>query len=451
WRSVEVLALAATVILYFEWYDKWFAPEKRLVATIFPLAYYLLFSAISLAPLLVVAQFAAALALAGVWSTHPAPFFLLTLALAAAGLAIARIRRQNNLALGALTAFWLSYAFCWYRLEPEGTSMAGLTAGFLLFYGWIVWRLVVQRQHGRREDLLMLALNGPAYFGAAYALLHTRHAGWMGLLAAVLAALYLAAGAAIWRSKPANERDPNPALLAGGVAMAFLTLAAPIQFSGYRITLGWALEAAAFTWIASRMNRLLGTAAGAILFVLTLCRLDGIDAWMYSDPGSYSTLFNARFLTFLTAAVAFWLGAFWTRARILALLYYIAGHWVLLWAFSLEVLGWASRHAAPENVVNVESMTFSILVAFYAMTMVAIGVVKGSAINRMLALILIALVVAKLYLYDVWQLQRLYRMGAFVGLGILLLGTSYLYSRHRQTIENWWKSAKGAARTGDGR
>src|SRR6185437_12052692 len=97
-----------------------------------------------------------------------------------------------------------------------------------------------------------------------------------------------------------NERDPNPALLAGGVAMAFLTLAAPIQFSGYRITLGWVLEAAAFTWIAARTNRLV-TFAGTVLFILTLVRLDGIDAWMYSNPGSYSTLFNARFLTFLAA------------------------------------------------------------------------------------------------------------------------------------------------------
>jgi hypothetical protein len=39
----------------------------------------------------------------------------------------------------------------------------------------------------------------------------------------------------------------------------------------------------------------------------------------------------------------------------------------------------------------------------------------------------------------VWVLERIYRVIAFGGLGILLLLTSFLYSRYRSKIGNWLK------------
>ncbi len=79
------------------------------------------------------------------------------------------------------------------------------------------------------------------------------------------------------------------------------------------------------------------------------------------------------------------------------------------------------------------------IIAAYAVALVAAGVTTRTAVNRALGLGLIAAVVAKLYLYDVWQIGRMYRVAAFAGLGILLLVMSYLYSRFRGSIESWWK------------
>jgi len=50
-----------------------------------------------------------------------------------------------------------------------------------------------------------------------------------------------------------------------------------------------------------------------------------------------------------------------------------------------------------------------------------------------------ALVVVKLYLSDVWQLGYLFKIVAFVGLGVLLLTVSYLYSRFRPRSRNCGK------------
>jgi uncharacterized membrane protein len=80
--------------------------------------------------------------------------------------------------------------------------------------------------------------------------------------------------------------------------------------------------------------------------------------------------------------------------------------------------------------------------ALYAVLLVVIGVSYRSVLDRILGLGLIGLVVVKLYLYDVWEAGRLFRMAAFIALGVLLLLTSYLYSRFRPMIENWWKDEK---------
>jgi uncharacterized membrane protein len=44
------------------------------------------------------------------------------------------------------------------------------------------------------------------------------------------------------------------------------------------------------------------------------------------------------------------------------------------------------------------------------------------------------LTLVKLYAYDVWQLGRLFRTTAFLGLGLLLLAASWLYSRQRERV-----------------
>ena len=139
-----------------------------------------------------------------------------------------------------------------------------------------------------------------------------------------------------------------------------------------------------------------------------------------------------------------WLAAWWTPSEnelfpSAPVVLYVAGHFTAVWALSQEVLGWAGRSAAAENLTSVQSASLSILLAAYAVVLVAIGVVKRSPLDRVLGLGLIALVVVKLYLYDVWELRTIYRVTAFGGLGALLLAMSYLYSRFRNSIESWWK------------
>ncbi len=78
--------------------------------------------------------------------------------------------------------------------------------------------------------------------------------------------------------------------------------------------------------------------------------------------------------------------------------------------------------------------------AVYGLALVISGVLWRFPLNRLLGLGLLAIVVAKLYLADVWSMERLHRILAFGALGVLLLTTSFFYSRFRSKIEDWIKN-----------
>jgi hypothetical protein len=441
WRPVEWLALAGTAILYTAWFAGRFNGEKQGVATFFALVYYALFVAVEFPPALGVAQILTNLAVLAIWEPPSVASLWLALALAVTGLTVAEKRARP---LGQAVVFGAFWSACgiWSNPKHAGAAFLAFTAGFLLFLGWIAWRILAKRFETRTQDLAIVAINGAAYFALCYHLLEPGYHAYMGLFAAALGGLHLALGVRIRNAQPAERRDARPVLLLIGVALAFLTLAAPIQVSSYRITMAWAVEAAAISWIGIRAGSRRLVYAALAVFFLTLLRLWAVDSWIYPNPNAYHAIANARFITFLTAAVSLWLSARWIRNGVTALAPYVAGHFVLLWALALETLGWAERTTAAANVRNVDTVALSVLMAAYGVFLVSLGVLTRMGVNRLLGLGLLAVVVGKLYLFDVWQLGRVYRIVAFSFLGVLLLVTSYLYSRYRTKIEGWWRDEK---------
>jgi hypothetical protein len=441
WRGLESLAFAGTVILYGGWLLDRFASSKQTVAELFALIYYGLFASSETALIFYFAQALAGMAMPVIWRDATASYAFSALLLAVAGLGIADWRKRAAGIGVTFGAFWVAYA-AWAndfrKPQPPVPVFLFLTAAFLIFLCWLPWRVLYRGAELNRQDALLLALNGAFYFGASYNLLQKDYHDWLGLFAVALAAAHLGVAFLLWRNLPAENRDTRPVLLAIGIALTFITLAAPIQFSEYRITTAWALEMAALSWIAARVNsKGLNYAALAVL-VLVLFRLDGVDSWMYVAPAAYQPVMNVRFLTFVIAACAAWGAAYWTKTAWQALVFYLGGHYIMLWILSLEALGWVARGASAENLTSAQSAAVSIIMACYGLLLIGAGVVYRSALNRMLGLGLIGVVVAKLYLYDVWLLVRLYRIVAFGALGALLLLTSYVYSRNRASIENWW-------------
>jgi uncharacterized membrane protein len=435
WRPLDGLAFAAAFVLFATWVGQHFTPEKRLVAIVFLLAYYVLFATREFRPVSAMAPAAACVLLLSISVPGPYPFLLLAPFVIATAMAIADARSRPEILLAAFSAFWATYGlgqFDFVHYAGRGTLAALLAIPFALFLMWGPWRAARGAAIGG-IGLIVAPLNAAFFYAGAYVLLHPGWDDWLGLFTVALAAVHFVL--ARWLSSLVRP-ERLLVLLYTGIALALITLAIPIQFAGFRITMVWALEAAALAWVAARTNDNRLQLASIAVFVLAFLRLSADDAGLAVS----TALLNVRFLTFAVVAACLGLAARFGRRSVSALVLYLAGHVILLWGLVLEVLGWASRIAAPQDVVNFQSAAVSILLAAYAVLLVAIGVAKRSAPDRIFGLALIAAVVAKLYLYDVWRIDRgIYRVAAFAGLGVFLLLMSYLYSRFRGSIEAFWR------------
>ena len=65
----------------------------------------------------------------------------------------------------------------------------------------------------------------------------------------------------------------------------------------------------------------------------------------------------------------------------------------------------------------------------YGALLMVIGFWKRVALVRWQALFLIALTIGKVFIYDVSELDRGYRIVSFIILGVLLLAISFVYQR----------------------
>ncbi len=441
WRGVESVGFAATVLLFFAWAAEHFGDANRPVATVFTIAFYAQFAASESRAIWWFAQLLAATGAAALWYP-PERFLPLSFLFAAGGLVVAEIRQWKETPPWTLFCYWLAY-WAWTAM-PGGKRDAVATFGLItplfgIFFLWIVWWALARRRALRDADLLVLTVNAAAYFGASYFLLNPSYHRYIGLFADALGAVHLLTAKLLWKPQAAEERERWPSLVAVAVTLSLVTLAVPIQFTGFRITIAWALEGAALAWLAARFGSVELHAGAWLVLTLVLFRLYALDAWIYTGPEQFTTLVNLRFLTFAVSAVSLWLAAGFARTGLPAGAPYVAGHLVMLWILSMEVIGWAGRTASPEDQFSVETTGISILMALYALMLVGIGVATRTAFHRVLGLGLMGMVVLKLYLSDVWSLSRVFRITAFLALGGLLLLVSYLYSRFKPMIEKLWK------------
>jgi uncharacterized membrane protein len=125
----------------------------------------------------------------------------------------------------------------------------------------------------------------------------------------------------------------------------------------------------------------------------------------------------------------------------------LGAHGAIILGIMLEIGDWTLRSVNPGNLMSVRSALLSLVLASYGVILIAVGVTYGVRFHRAVGLVMIAIVILKLYFYDVWSLLLVWRVIAFAALGALLLLTSYFYSRHRARIEALWNQHDGDSRS----
>jgi uncharacterized membrane protein len=360
---------------------------------------------------------------------------------------------------------WLSFAgtlimyWGWYsKFYIDGPR--DVTVGFAALFGAVFAAIPLvtpfersSRGTGPSITLTLLPLfNAGNLFLALYAM-YSSETVTLTWYALGLGAAYLAIGAAFKRQFSGKDAQVIY-LLHIAITIAFITIAIPLKLQHHNshwITIGWLIESAVLLWIAVKTEtNFLRYLAGSTL-ALGIFRLLVMDRYTTS-----LLLFNPRFATYLVAiaimgAILYFGNRYGSeREQPFVKLAGIGFNLLALIALTLEASGFFSRRQAAlhntatygaewNNLSMVENFSYSAIWLLYGAGVMVFGFWKQSSFVRWQALVLMALTIGKVFIYDTWGISQGYRVLSFMALGAVLLAISFAYQR------DWLKLSSSSA------
>jgi hypothetical protein len=86
------------------------------------------------------------------------------------------------------------------------------------------------------------------------------------------------------------------------------------------------------------------------------------------------------------------------------------------------------------RLTNLRQLSISGSWLIYSIILMGIGIWQRIPRLRIISIVLFGATILKIFIYDLSFLETLYRIFSFVGLGLILLATSYLYQRYKAVI-----------------
>ena len=369
-------------------------------------------------------------------------------------LALAAFRNWRWFTLLGLVGSLILFAFWKEELDPSLLlAQVGITVIFLIFVGATTLFHLFWRRSAGPLDYALMVVNAAAYFGISYLLLFEEIRDWMGGFTLLLAVFY---GLLSYGILARRREQVHLSLFAAGIAIVFLTVAIPVQLDGGPwIGVAWAAEGAMLIWLSFilRMRQLRWFGLAALVVTLgwllpdLAFDLSGDELFDRYDD-SARPIVNQRFLAYLLITGAAYLSAFaWWRWRddyrtaedeSVVKAFLAVANVLSLWILSVQVVMAVDVAAIGGSVAgNVKSLSLSGLWALYAAVLIVLGIVRRWRWLRLSGLGLLAVPVAKLFVYDAFSLEREYRVAAFIGLGALLVAGGFLYQRYRRVVRGF--------------
>lgn len=357
-------------------------------------------------------------------------------------------------ALGSAVAVLLWQRWSWLRLlaflvalpqlgawlESDGPLVVELA---VLFGFWILFAVAALGYELRAPvatlrlaSASLLLLNAAALAGIGWLLLTEENrdgaaTGWVVAAAAIHVAVALPA----YRGRMSDEMAAL--LVAVGSALAAVALA--LALDGPALVVGWAAEAVVVSYAARRLGdprgHLFGGAFLALAAAVALASEAPPEALRVPVDGFASAAVAVAAVVAAAAALA-WL----TRDLVLRedddvrpwqLFAAVAAAGAVYLPSLAIVAGFGTDGIEAEQTPQV------VLSAFWAVTglvAVLVGLVRDLRAVRLGGLALLGVAVAKVFVYDLSELDSAYRALSFIALGLLLLGAAFAYQRARREL-----------------
>ncbi len=378
--------------------------------------------------------------------------YVLLLDLGVVALAYFKNWRAINLLAFFFTQFmFIGWTLSFYTEAKLWRTECLLTLFFLLFAVMSFLYNITHQQKTTFRDLSLITLNGAAYFLWTYGLLEDNHFHYLGFYAVLMAAVYVGLGSFVYRRAP---QDSYLLLVFLSLGLTSLTLAIPIQLKQNWITVGWAVEAAVLTWIGFRLDSSKTRRAALLIATMVAARLLFLDsAFSPASSQAFTFLFNRRAFTFLMGTGAVFAMAFLyaqNRQRLEKLEgwvisgLFIGANLMVLFFLTTEIVNAfevdfyrTTAYGTGRQIRSRMQLSVSSLWGLYSIGLVTVGILRRVQPIRLLAILLFGATILKVFLVDLREMEKIYRIIASIGLGVLLLVVSMMYQKYRAQINDF--------------
>ena len=215
-------------------------------------------------------------------------------------------------------------------------------------------------------------------------------------------------------------------LVAIGVGLSGITLA--LALDGPVLVVGWSAEAVILAWVAKRTRE-----TRALAFSVAFLALAAIHTLIDEAPpdallDGVGDLGEAIAATLAVAVAALLVGRLVER-RDLSMLLLVTAAVAFLYAVSLGIVDVIQGDQVERS--QTAQVVLSVFWASVGLVAIVVGLVQDVRELRYGGLVLLGLGVAKLFVYDLSELEQLYRVLSFIVVGLFLLAGAYAYQRVR--------------------
>ncbi|MEA1963387.1 MAG: DUF2339 domain-containing protein [Patescibacteria group bacterium] len=356
----------------------------------------------------------------------------------------------------------------YYTSDQLFATFSFLSIFFIIYsISALIYNLATREKSSGIEQIITL-VSGIVYFLVSYGLLEKDYDYLLGFFVMILAIYYF-----LWAHlvKSFTPKDENLYNFLAFLSISFITIAAPLQFDFFVITICWAIEAALLFYIGGRSGTMQGDIIKTFAFIVYGLALIRFFVFDYTDYAISDLLFlNKAALSAVFLIVSFYVGSYISKRSVksesgifkrreIAKLFIVLASLCTIFAVSRDI------HTYRENIIDKEInriqeynqeikkeyqnsneylkridgvfvntvregkwTMISIFCSIYGLVLMVIGTLKKRGYLLSLGAVFNFLVAARFFAHDLWNYKTVCRqILALEIISALYLGAGLLY------------------------
>ncbi|MDQ1331786.1 MAG: hypothetical protein QG578_2054, partial [Thermodesulfobacteriota bacterium] len=317
---------------------------------------------------------------------------------------------------------------------------------FFLIYNFVTFIYQVRRggRSGNRE-LVLIGINAFIAFAYNYIMIREMYGvAWVSIITVLYACIFLFMASYLYRHGQENL-DVFPVMLSK--ALVFLIITVPVLFSNHWITVFWSAQGIALLWMAIKLEHRSFVIGGYALLIVSTFKFLLHDynnvfqmhlAYGFRITGGYTYLVAERLLTSAVLLLLLAATGRLTRQVPKKMQWSTGGDgplFITIFGIALFIILTAETSSFFHTyLLAARFAAISVLWTSFSVVLMLIGFRQNNSTLRKASFGFFLVVVLKVFLFDMSNFSTPYRIFSFIILGLVLVGTSYLYYRHKDRI-----------------